>query len=72
MRDLGALSGDVQSAGLSINNEGEVVGPSLDEDGNPTAYVWRNGAMSDLNSLVIGESPCICSWPQATMMLGRS
>ena len=57
MRDLGALSGDVQSAGLSINNEGEVVGPSLDEDGNPTAYVWRNGAMSDLNSLVIGESP---------------
>jgi len=57
MRDLGTLSGDVMSAGLGMNNGGEVVGPSLDASGNPSAFLWRNGLMSDLNALVQKDPP---------------
>jgi probable HAF family extracellular repeat protein len=52
MFDLGTLSGDVTSAALSINDRGHVVGPSLDSDGNPRAFLYRDGTMKDLNSLV--------------------
>ena len=54
-RDLGTLSGDVTSAGLGINDGGDVVGASIDgsvASGNPRAFLWRNGVMTDLNTLV--------------------
>jgi len=57
MQDLGTLTGDVGSAGLGINEESEVVGPSLDSDGNPRAYLWKNGVMTDLNALVPEDFP---------------
>jgi probable HAF family extracellular repeat protein len=52
MHDLGTLPGDAFSAGLGINNGGRVVGISLDANFNPRAFVWQNGQMTDLNTLI--------------------
>jgi probable HAF family extracellular repeat protein len=60
MRDLGTLPGDVISAGLGMNNLGDVAGASLDGDvatGNPRAVLWHNGTINDLNDLVPSDSP---------------
>jgi probable HAF family extracellular repeat protein len=52
MRDLGALQRDTFSVGLGINNSSTVVGISLDANFNPRAFVWQNGVMTDLNTLI--------------------
>jgi probable HAF family extracellular repeat protein len=52
MKDLGTLPGDVASWGLAIDDTGVVTGVSLDDQFNPRAFIWQNGAMSDLNSLI--------------------
>ena len=62
MQDLGTLPGDVNSAGLGINNRGEVVGASVGGDGNPLtgsprAFFRQSGVMSDLNALVQNNPP---------------
>ena len=57
MQDLGTLSGDIASASISINDGGSVVGLSLDTNFNPRAFLWRNGVMTDVNTLVVGQSP---------------
>jgi probable HAF family extracellular repeat protein len=58
MRDLGMLPEDVGSAGVDINDSGEVVGVSADAGGNPRAFVWKNGVMHSLNDpLIAPDSP---------------
>jgi probable HAF family extracellular repeat protein len=69
MRDLGTVETDLGSlpGGMGgINNKGQVVGASCVNDpscnlGNPNlqtrAYLWEEGKMRDLNSLVVGNSP---------------
>jgi probable HAF family extracellular repeat protein len=57
MQDLGTLSGDLASNGISINDAGSVVGVSLDANFNPRAFLWERGGMTDLNTLVAGDSP---------------
>ena len=57
MSDLGTLPGDVISVGCGINNRGQVTGVSIDSDGNLRAYLWQNGVMTDLNSLIPPNSP---------------
>ncbi len=57
MQDLGTLSGDVASVSLSINDAGSVIGASLDSSFNPRAFLWEKGVMTDLNTLIAGESP---------------
>jgi probable HAF family extracellular repeat protein len=57
MQDLGTLSGDVASNAISINDGGSVVGVSLDPNFNPRAFLWEKGVMTDLNTLVVGDSP---------------
>ena len=55
MRDLGTLPGDGGSAGTMLNDAGDVVGPSFDPSGNPRAYLWHDGVMSDLNDLAVNN-----------------
>jgi probable HAF family extracellular repeat protein len=61
MRDLGVLTGDLVGAGLGTNNRGEIVGASVSAPGpatgDPRAFLWRNGVMSDLNALVQQDAP---------------
>jgi probable HAF family extracellular repeat protein len=56
MRDLGTLDGDTNAGALSINDSGDVVGVSNDASGDARAFLWRNGVMTDLNTLA-PESP---------------
>lgn len=55
--DLGTLPGDVLSEALGINNSGQVVGGSCDANFNCRAFIWQNGAMTDLNTLIPKLSP---------------
>src|SRR5208283_271972 len=57
MQDLGTLSGDVASLSISINDAGTIVGASLDASFNPRAFLWEKGVMTDLNTLIAGNSP---------------
>jgi probable HAF family extracellular repeat protein len=60
MMDLGVLDGDAVGAGLGINNRGDIVGASVTApgpaSGNPRAFVWHKGRMSDLNALIPAHS----------------
>lgn len=53
MRDLGALPGDAISEALGINEAGQVVGVSYGAGfSHPRAFLWQDGVMMDLNSLI--------------------
>jgi probable HAF family extracellular repeat protein len=60
MRDLGTLPGDNISAGLGMNNLGDVVGASIAGPdplrGAPKAVIWHNGTITDLNTLVPADT----------------
>jgi probable HAF family extracellular repeat protein len=51
-QNLGTLPGDTTSQALGINDKGQVVGFSYGGPNGPRAFLWENGAMTDLNSLV--------------------
>ena len=57
IQDLGTLPGDVASQAIGVNDEGQVVGLSIDADGNAAAFLWRDGVMTDLNTLIPANSP---------------
>ncbi len=57
MQDLGVVPGDVASLAIGINDSGVVVGASLDQQFNPRAFIWQNGVMTDLNTLIPAGSP---------------
>lgn len=59
VKDLGTLPGDSLSEALGINEEGQVVGVSIDASGNQRAFLWQDGAMTDLNSLIPSNSPYV-------------
>ena len=56
MLDLGTLPGDYASLALGINDRGEVVGASLAANFSSPAFLWENGVMTDLNTLIPANS----------------
>jgi probable HAF family extracellular repeat protein len=57
IQDLGTLRGDRLSEALGINNKGQIVGVSYAAGfTNPRAFIWENGKITDLNSLVSSDS----------------
>jgi probable HAF family extracellular repeat protein len=56
LQDLGTLSGDYSSTAWGLNNEGQVVGQSCDQSQNCRAFIWQNGVMTDLNTLISSNS----------------
>jgi len=59
MKSLGTLEGNQNSAGLGMNDLGDIVGASIEgtpQDGFPSAFVWRSGVMTDLNESLTPDS----------------
>jgi probable HAF family extracellular repeat protein len=57
MKDLGTVPGDFSSIAWGMDNKGRVVGNSCDESGNCRAFLWQDGVMTDLNTLISPDSP---------------
>jgi probable HAF family extracellular repeat protein len=57
IEQVGPLPGDANSLAYGINEQGQVVGQSLDSAGNSRAFLWQDGKIRDLNSLVARGSP---------------
>lgn len=55
MIDLGTLGGTVSNAG-AINNHGQIVGYSRNAGGDFRTFVWENGVMYDLDTLLPANS----------------
>jgi probable HAF family extracellular repeat protein len=55
-QDLGLLSGGHSSSARAINNAGQTVGWSEVSGGTQHAFLYENGAMTDLNDLLPGGS----------------
>jgi probable HAF family extracellular repeat protein len=56
MRDIGTLPHDAVSEALGINDEGQVVGESCKAGfSDCRAFLWQDGVMTDLNTLVSGH-----------------
>jgi probable HAF family extracellular repeat protein len=51
--DLGTLAGDTISEGLGINEKDQVVGVSFPSS---HAFIWQNGTMTDMNTLIASNS----------------
>ena len=52
MLDLGTLPGDVRSGAVGINDSDTIVGISLDADFHARAFLWQDGVMRELNTVV--------------------
>ena len=58
-KDLGTLPGDLNSLAYGINQQGQVVGQSIDASGNTRAFIWQDNVMTDLNTLIPPSSTAL-------------
>jgi len=56
LQDLNTLPGDSLSEGLGINSRNQVVGVSFPSS---HAFIWQNGALTDLNTLIAAKSDLV-------------
>lgn len=52
VKDLGHLGGDCSSEALAINSRSQVIGRSVACNGDLHPFLWENGSMVDLNTLI--------------------
>jgi probable HAF family extracellular repeat protein len=72
--DVGTLpggEGDVFIVANDINARGQVVGASCDASFNCRAWLWDNGVIIDLNSLIPPGSPLYLTWGGGINDLGE-
>jgi probable HAF family extracellular repeat protein len=55
-KDLGVLPNDFGSFATGLNHKGQVVGTSYDASGNFHAFLWEDGAMTELSTLFPSSS----------------
>jgi probable HAF family extracellular repeat protein len=55
-KDLGVLPNDFGSFATGLNHKGQVVGTSYDASGNFHAFLWEDGAMTELSTLFPASS----------------
>ena len=56
LTDLGTLEGGFQSEAFAINDSGLIVGRLEGGDLGHKAFLWKNGSINLLNSMVLGEN----------------
>jgi probable HAF family extracellular repeat protein len=72
IQDLGTLPGDAISEALGINDQGQVVGVSYGAGfTNPRAFLWQDGVMTDLNTLIPSGSSLYLQAAQEINDLGE-
>jgi probable HAF family extracellular repeat protein len=54
--NLGILPGDGAAFATGINNRGQVVGSTFNSAGWSRGFIWQDNVMTDLNTLVPGDS----------------
>jgi probable HAF family extracellular repeat protein len=55
--NLHTLPGDAIGEATGVNDFGRVIGTSFDAGGTPRAFLWENGTIYDLNTLVQADAP---------------
>jgi probable HAF family extracellular repeat protein len=60
MMDLGTLGGGPYSSALAINSSDEIVGQSTLKNNSQHAFVYADGKMQDLNSLIPVDQAGFC------------
>ena len=72
IHDLGTLSDGFDSEAYGINDFDQVVGTAYNRGGNEFAWVWHNGSMIDLNTVVdLDDDWSYLQWAEAINNAGQ-